>query len=504
MQAEQKTTVRRLWLLAGVSLAGYVVLRLWMPLAPYAAPTPRPDIAAFALWPWGVVAYTALLLALFWVYWRAYRMVLASDARVTLPAVLLPAGLFSAALLGAFPANALDIYNYLLLGRVQAIFGHNPYLVSSAAIPQETWLAYAGEWGKDTSPYGPAFQIIANVIARISGDRLLAGLLLFKALAAAAMLGSAALIWLLLARCAPSRRAAHTLLWAWNPALLLIFVMNGHNDGLMIFWLLLGLWLVQREQPVLGFAVMMLAPLTKLSGLLPIPFFFLAALHALPAWQTRIRFALATTAASLLIVWAAFLPYGSPIALVDRLARTASGAGFSPLTVLLLVAPRYGFAPDRNLLAAAGMLALALTALALAWRTWRGRSAHRAAADINVAYPLLSLGFRIWYAAWPFPWLVLDVPDAQTEGGADSKDRWVRAFRLRAGIWYLLTTQLSVLIYGPIRLALLGHSLLLAHEIGVAFAFGLPLLLAWLGANRAAGWRPRQDHASSGFTRRPH
>jgi hypothetical protein len=489
--------MRRLWLLAGVSLAGYVVLRLWMPLAPYAAPTPRPDIAAFAPWPWGVVAYTALLLGLFWVYWQAYRLALASTHQIKLAAVLLPAALFSAALLGAFPANALDIYNYLLLGRVQAIFGYNPYLVASAAIPQETWLAYAGEWGGDISPYGPVFQAAANVIARAAGDHLLAGLLLFKALAALIMLGSAVLIWLLLARSAPNRRAAHTLLWAWNPALLLIFVMNGHNDGLMIFWLLLGLWLVQRQQQALGFAVMMLAPLTKLSGLLAIPFFFLAALRALPTWRARIRLTLATAAASLVVIAAAFLPYGSPLALLGRLARTASGVGYSPMAVLVLVAQQLGFAPDRTLLAAAAMVALALVALWLAWRTWRGRSPLRAAADINVAYPLLSLGFRIWYAAWPFPWLVLDAPEAQTGRARDARNRWMAEFRLRAGIWCLLTTQLSVLIYGPMRIALLGQSVYLAHLIGVPFAFGLPLLLAWFGANRAVNRRQPDDGLSS-------
>jgi hypothetical protein len=305
------------------------------------------------------------------------------------------------------------------------------------------------------------------------------------------------LIWLLLARSAPNRRAAHTLLWAWNPALLLIFIMNGHNDGLMIFWLLLGLWLVQRQQRVLGFAVMMLAPLTKLSGLLAIPFFFLAALRALPTWQAKIKLTLATAAASLVVIAAAFLAYGSPLALLGRLARTASGVGYSPLAVPILIAQQLGFAPDRDMLAAAGMLALALVALWLAWRTWRGRSPLRAAADINVAYPLLSLGFRIWYAAWPFPWLALDTPEAQGDQAADARSHWMAAFRLRAGIWYLLTTQLSVLIYGPIRIALLGQSVYLAHLVGVAFAFGLPLLLAWFGANRAAHRRLPEDDSSA-------
>ncbi len=138
------------------------------------------------------------------------------------------------------------------------------------------------------------------------------------------------------------------------------------------------------------------------------------------------------------------------------------------------------------------MLALlTLVGVTLLWRTWRGRSAYRAAADINVAYTLLSLGFRIWYATWPFPWLVIDAPDAQGVAAQDSRNQRLRTFRLRAGVLYLITSQLSVLIYGAMRLALLGESLFWAHVVGVAFTFGLPLVLAWLSTRRAPRGRRR-------------
>ncbi|HNU02940.1 MAG TPA: hypothetical protein PKL67_02155 [Anaerolineae bacterium] len=487
MGRDQQTPARRFWLLGGLSLAGYLVLRVWMPLPPYALPARRPDVATFAGWPWGALAYSALLLALFWLYWQAYRATLAAARPPRLAAILLPAALFSLLLVGAFPINALDIYNYLLLGRVDAVFDRNPYLTASAAIRQESWLVYAGEWGKGVSPYGPAFQAPANLIAWLSGDHLLTGLLLWKGLGALVMLGSALLIWLLLASNAPSRRAAHTLLWAWNPALLLTFVMNAHNDGLMIFWLLAGLLLVRRQKPVLGFAVMLLAPLTKLSGLLPIPFLLLATLRGLPDGRSRLRLLLGVTASWLLLTMVAFLPYGSPLGLLRRLLQTVTGAGYSPLALLLQTARALGQPLDREQLAGVGMVLLALAAAWLLWRTWRGRSPLAAAAEINVAYPLLSLGFRIWYAVWPFPWLVLDVPDASDDGAKSGREGWARDFRLRAGLWYLIATQLSVLIYGPLRLALLERSILWAHVLGVAFVFFLPLALAWLSLPRARG-----------------
>ena len=58
------------------------------------------------------------------------------------------------------------------------------------------------------------------------------------------------------------------------------------------------------------------------------------------------------------------------------------------------------------------------------------------------------------------------------------------SFRLRAGIWLLLTTQLSVLIYGHLRVYILDGDFFLAHLIGVPFVFALPLILAKRGVRR--------------------
>ncbi|MCA9872968.1 MAG: hypothetical protein KC441_04920, partial [Anaerolineales bacterium] len=105
----------------------------------------------------------------------------------------------------------------------------------------------------------------------------------------------------------------------------------------------------------------------------------------------------------------------------------------------------------------------------------------RGTADIFALYIVQALSFRIWYASWPFPWLVLDAPDAPSA--------W-HTFRLHAGLWFLLTAQLSVLIYGHLRVYALGGSAPLAHVIGVPFTFGLPLVLAWLSAQPPGGFGP--------------
>ena len=101
------------------------------------------------------------------------------------------------------------------------------------------------------------------------------------------------------------------------------------------------------------------------------------------------------------------------------------------------------------------------------WRGWRGRPAVRGAADLAFGYLAQALSFRIWYAAWPFPWLLLDESDDDAA-----------AYRLRVGLWFLLLAQLSVVFYGHLRVAVWGGDHVPAHLVGVPLVFGLPWLLA--------------------------
>lgn len=472
------------WLLAGLSFAGYAILLSRMPLAPAARAGTLADINTFTPWPWGTLGYVLLLATLFTLYWLAYRWVAARPHPPTLPAILLPALAFSALLIPTYPFNATDIYRYVLWGRMLAFHGLNPYLVPLEDSPDRSAERFAGEWGSDTSPYGPAWQVPSAAVARVSGEDLLLNLLLFKLLAVACFMLSAIVLWLLWSRSRGDARvrASRTLLWAWNPALLLIFAADGHNDSLMILWWVLGLWIVQRDRPAVGLIVMGLAALTKASGLLPLPFVLAAVLRDLPDARHRLRLLAIVAAGLLTVALAAFLPFGSPVDLVLRLLREATGGGgYSPLAMLILAGEALGVTvPLQPVLVASG-LGLMAVFLAVLWRTWRGGSSLAAAVDILAAYLALALQFRIWYAAWPFPWALLH-PHLDSSAHAPLPGRL--DFRLRASLWFLLTTQLSVVIYGRLRLALLGESMALAHVLGVLLTFGLPLLLAALGHPR--------------------
>jgi hypothetical protein len=461
-----------LYLLFGASLAGYVLLSWWFPLTRDYDRLPLQDIRSLAPSLLEALAYALLLLALFACYGLAYRRIgRIPQKQLPIFLFLLPL-LLSLPLILTYPYNATDLFRYYLGGRITVVHGQSPLAVPPAAFTEDPFMLLADEWSADTSPYGPVWEMAAAAFVFVARDNLFLGLILLKAFTTALHLAVGLLIWKLLPAQNPATRAARTLLWTWNPALLLIFVANGHNDVLMLFWLLLGAWLQRRGRPAAGLIVMALSPLSKAIGLLPLPIFWLATWHRLPHRRERLwTYALAGSG-SLLVTVLAFWPFGSPLALLWRLQEEAGqGGGFSPLVLLILLGRQLGWNLSLQPVSMVATVLFGTAALWLLWLTWRGRAPWHGSADILAAYLAQALRFRIWYTAWLLPWLLLDV-DRARPGRV--------GFRLWAALFFLLTAQLSPLIYGHVRVYLLGRDQVLAHLIGVPFTFLLPILLAWL------------------------
>lgn len=459
------------WLIA-LSVAGYVVLALWFPLWPAFNHVPLSDVRSFSPSLGLGLLYGALLCGLFWLSARAFRVL--RDRPLRLRGLLLVTILLGLPLLFTYPINANDLYRYVIRGRIQTVYGGNPYAQPPSAFPGDPLLPLAGEWAGETSPYGPLWELTAAAVTGISGGGLLAGLLLFKLLGLAAHSLTAVVIWLILAEKPAGARAAFTALWAWNPALLLIFVTDAHNDAPLLLLLVLGMLLLQRDRAAGGVTAVLAGTFVKPIGALLLPLTFLAGLRRQATWRARGRFVLLVAIAGLVGTAVVFAVYGSPLNLAMRLLREASaGAGFSPLALLLLLLQRFGVSVS---FARIGQAALALFGLFLVWswvRVWQGDGRVQAllplAGDTFFAYLLQALNFRIWYTAWTYPFWLL--------AGALSGS----GYRLRAGWWFLLTGQLSVIIYGHLY-AYWRPDILLIHLIGVPFTFGLPFVLAlWVG-----------------------
>lgn len=467
-----------------LSFLGYILLAFYFPLLPNYDRQPVGDIRTFAPGLGAGLLYGLLILALFALYWLLFKQ-LKSHSSVSLKYVCGIGVFLALPLLFMYPINANDVYRYIIRGLISSRYRLSPFEYAPADFGEELYPLLAGEWYDTTTPYGPLWEWISALVTWVGKDNFLANIIMFKIIGLLALVTAAFVIWRLFALLPGEDadnnglRAAYTALWALNPALLLTIVGNAHNDGLMILILLLGWLVIQSGYHGPGFLLMLAAALVKPIALLAVPVAFVLSWKMLADGRSRIGYALWVLVGGIALLVAAFLPFGSPGPLFLRLLREASaGASFSPLTLLILILRELDITISFALLARLATVVFAGFYLWILWRTWRGRSAERGNALAFWGYTYQALNFRIWYATWPFPWFLLD---------GYSQD-WRATRGLYAGLWFLLTAQLSVIFYGHIRVALLNGSQLWAHLLAVPFVFLLPPIAAWFSTrNLAAG-----------------
>jgi hypothetical protein len=220
-----------------------------------------------------------------------------------------------------------DAYSYWAYGRVSAAYGNNPYIVPPDRHPGDPGLERMGaDWRDDTLIYGPAFALVAEAGARLTGESPKRAALFHRLIAAAAML----LIVLLVARAAPLP-ALGVVLVGWNPLLALHAAGGGHNDFLMMGLATLGYVWVRHGRPAVGGAAWAIAVGIKWSAGLLLPLLILQQ----RLWRSRSFLAgLASGVVALTTVATAL--YGTAwLTALSRLSeqgrRTDGSLGLAPL-----------------------------------------------------------------------------------------------------------------------------------------------------------------------------
>ncbi|MEL7223030.1 MAG: glycosyltransferase 87 family protein [Bacteroidota bacterium] len=180
-------------------------------------------------------------------------------------------------LVGAFPALSDDIYRFIWDGRLW-LAGHNPfdylptwYLEESHQVPGLT----KDLFDQLNSPkyytiYPPVAQFTFVVSCWIAPNSWVGAAIVMKLLLLAAELGS---LWLILRLLAHWKLPATRVLWfALNPLLIVEVMGNLHFEGVMIFFLLLGIWYLTKEAWWRSATAMALAVASKLLPLMFFPF----------------------------------------------------------------------------------------------------------------------------------------------------------------------------------------------------------------------------------------
>ena len=184
-----------------------------------------------------------------------------------------------------------DISSYASYGRLLIIHHANPYFIPPSAFPQDPTypLIY---WRHIVTIYGPIWTLISAFLGWLAGIDSLGYLITFRVFTFAAYVLNMLLVTAILRALNRSPRtiALGTLLYAWNPLVLLESSLGGHNDILMVTFMLLGVLLsVRAEQNAITrfrfyaapLVVFTLAALVKFSAI-PIIALFIVMLF----WKT--------------------------------------------------------------------------------------------------------------------------------------------------------------------------------------------------------------------------
>lgn len=377
--------------------------------------------------------------------------------------------LASAALLGAYPGESFDIFDYVFRGRMIVEYGASPLAVAPFVFEKQPFYAYI-TWRGQVDTYGPLWEYASGAVAWAvhygfgRTDSFAAYIVGYRLLAVTLTGVCGLLIALMVRHSAPQLVPAALLAWFWNPLLLITTAMGAHNDLLMLVALLAALLLFQRQRWVWGLLALALAAHVKLTALLILPMLGLWLLRRC-GWVRALRICALALAAAIPISWLLYAPFGGWATLQRMLQERARLLINSPADIVYrLLQERFGWSETtawRVTTQAATLAFFAIAAGILAWFWWADRQMWlaadtsldeepngesvgqapdallwRGAMAVTLAYLLVgSFWFQHWYVLWVLAPAVL-LPDS----------RWTRmllpAYCLGA-LWSNLTNSFA-------------------------------------------------------------
>lgn len=360
-----------------------------------------------------------------------------------------PALIFRLTVWPVFPSLSDDVFRYRWEGKLQAQ-GGNPYQVRPndpqwAHLRDETF-PFVGN--KDfKAGYGPLLELFElgayRVLTRFTPDGYRQAFW-FKAPFAVFDLAAILTLWALLkARGLPPERL---LIYAWSPLPVMEFWAAGHNDSVVVFFLLAALLLAARERWTLSFAGLSLAAAAKIWPLLLFPIFIGWKSWRPQRWR---QWSVLLPIAGLLA-----LPYWSDVTENVRFMSGFLGGWRNNDSLFGLLLWLTGDIYRAKYLAFAIVISMSLFA------AFRGWPLEKAVLTAVVAMLMFSANCHPWYLAWFLPLLAfLPVPalllwTALMPLAYHVVIRWVELHEWRG------STGMRWLIYVPVYGLLVGRWLL--------------------------------------------
>lgn len=280
----------------------------------------------------------------------------------------------------ALPNIDRDIYNYILSGRVAAVYGDNPYTVPPNNFPADPIYQFASPQytGFAGDNKFPAWALLNIGLARLGGDAPTTNLLLYRSAFLLANGANIGLVALILRKLQPRRLHAGVVLYGWNP----IVISYGQSkvDTIMVLFLLLGLLGLAYGRRRLGLLALGVSAWVKLITL-PLVVVYLLRDLRMRRWR-ELALGVALLAGLTLALYA---PFWAGLGMLGGQLRLLSSGGSSNPAVLQLLS-QAGFG------------------VAMVWLGYRRDAGPH---ELARRWALLALLFSLFLTRLGFSWYLL-------------------------------------------------------------------------------------------------
>lgn len=379
-----------------------------------------------------------LLMVIAWLlygrYARPARARIATQAQTTRTVVM-----WLAPLTFIPPLFSRDVYSYLAQSEI-VHRGLDPYSLGPAqalGIGDPLTMGVSNVWRETPAPYGPLFLELGSWMSSMSGNHIVLGVMLQRAIA---LVGVALILWSLPRLAKRFGVEPTTALWlgGLNPLLIFHLVAGVHNEALGIGLMMAGLELGLRRLPIrvkgdstpslapgelryiaLGATVMTLAATVKINAALALGFFGVMIARR---WHGRLS-DLARAAAGLTVIFvtvmvAVCLGTGLGFGWIGALGTPGMARTLiSPATLLGYLTGGVGIGFDlgvhthaiMDILSLLGLLIAAVITLHLLWRSFHWQL--RPIIGLGVAMAVV-MGLHVALHPWWMLWAVIPLAAA--------------------------------------------------------------------------------------------
>jgi hypothetical protein len=367
------------------------------------------------------------------------------------------------------PLDARDIYDNIFHGRILGVYGANPFRDVVSGFPHDPFFKYPW-WKHSPSAYGPLWEMLAGITARLAGGGIIANILAFKILPGIFHLTSIAVVVSLLRRTQPRHALAGAVLLGWNPVMLYETWGNGHNDIAMVFWVLLAALFIRQKHYSLGTLSLIAGLLIKFIPVLLIPAAMLIGFHNLENLKSRFWFILKTSLAGVILIMITYIPFWNGMATFSIGRRMQMFTASLPAVIYKLLKPALGWSEAAHLVSLGTLGLLAIFTLIQTFRVQKNSTQDflQTAFNILAFYLLVTC---LWFQQWYGVWLISLAPLLPLQS---------RRFALFFGFW-VMTKQL---IFVQLVLPFMSHhpeTVMWWDPLLALIVIGVPWIYALLG-----------------------